>query len=42
MVFNVVIGRRVCLSGVTLAEAKRAATWYASRVHGVTVSVCVK
>ena len=39
MVFCVVISHRVCLRGLTLAQAKRAATWYASRVPGVCVSV---
>ncbi len=39
MVFTVVVNHRVVLSGVSLAEAKRAATWYANRVPSVTVSV---
>ncbi len=38
MVFAVIINHRVCLSGLSYAEAKRAATWYANRAGG-TVSV---
>ncbi len=42
MVFTVVINHRVVLRGVSLAEAKRAATWYANRTTGATVSVGVQ
>lgn len=38
MVFCVIINRRVCLKGLSYAEAKRAATWYANRTKS-TVSV---
>lgn len=41
MVFCVIINHRVCTKALSLAEAKRAATWYANRVRGVTVSVGV-
>lgn len=42
MAFVVIISNRVCSKPMSLAEAKRAATWYANRVPGVTVSVGVK
>ena len=42
MVFVIIINHRVCSKPMPLAEAKRAATWYANRVPGVTVSVGVK
>jgi hypothetical protein len=42
MVFVVIINRRVCTKPMSLAEAKRAATWYANHVPGVTVSVGVR
>lgn len=42
MVFTVVINHRVRIAGLTLAEAKRAATWYANSCPDCTVSVGVQ
>ncbi len=39
MVFSVIINRRVVIRGLSYAEAKRAATWYANRCPNVSVSV---
>ncbi len=42
MVFTVVVNHRVVLSGVSLAEAKRSATWLANRLPYATISVGVQ